>query len=134
MQGTSGAELVPELDLTKVDKVVEKGLDARVEMYSAFYDPLKSPRCSDSGLAGVLKGEGVTDVFVVGLAADYCVRFTAEDAAAEGFRTVIVEEGTRAVDEEGWRKVREEIEGKGVKVVRMHGEEVRRVVELGKKG
>ena len=113
--------------------VVEKGLDARVEMYSAFYDPLVAPRCSDSGLAGVLRADGVTDVYVVGLAADYCVRFTAVDAAAEGFRTVIIEEGTRAVDEAGWAQVREEIEEKGVKVVSMDGEEVRRVVELGKK-
>jgi nicotinamidase-related amidase len=134
VQGTPGAEIVPELDASKVDRVVEKGQDARVEMYSAFYDPLRSPRCSDSGLAGVLKGEGVTDVFVVGLAADYCVRFTAEDAAAEGFRTVIVEEGTRAVDEGAWEGVKKEIEGKGVKVVGMDGEEVRRVVEMGKKG
>jgi len=131
VQDTPGAEIVAELDISRVDRIVEKGLDPRVEMYSAFYDPLKSPRCSDSGLAGVLKGEGVTDVYVVGLAADYCVRFTAEDAAAEGFRTVIIEEGTRAVDEGGWVKVREEIEAKGVKVVCMHGEEVRKLVELG---
>jgi nicotinamidase-related amidase len=131
VQGTPGAEIVPELDISRVDRIVEKGLDPRVEMYSAFYDPLKNPRCSDSGLAGMLKGEGVTDVYVVGLAADYCVRFTAEDAAAEGFRTVIIEEGTRAVDEGGWVKVRGEIETKGVKVVGMHTEEVRRLVELG---
>lgn len=134
VQGTPGAELLPELEMGFVDRVVEKGVDSRVEMYSAFYDPLKEPRCSDSGLAGVLRGEGVTDVFVVGLAADYCVWFTAVDAAAEGFRTCIVEEGTRAVDEVGWAKVREEIEGEGVSVVGMDGDEVRRVVELGKKG
>lgn len=131
VQNTPGAELIPELDTSKVDRVVEKGQDPRVEMYSAFYDPLKSPRVSDSGLAGVLKGEGVTDVYVVGLAADYCVQSTAVDAASEGFRTVIIEEGTRAVDEEGWKGVRKEIEEKGVRVVGMEGEEVRRVVELG---
>jgi nicotinamidase-related amidase len=133
VQNTPGAELIPELDVSKVDRVVEKGLDSRVEMYSAFYDPLKSPRCSDSGLAGALKEEGVTDVFVVGLAADYCVRFTAVDAAAEGFRTVIVEEGTRAVDEGAWEGVKEEIKEKGVRVVSMDGEEVKRVVGLAKK-
>jgi nicotinamidase-related amidase len=134
VQGTPGAEIVPEVDMGRVDRVVEKGLDARVEMYSAFYDPLKNPRCSDSGLAGVLKGEGVTDVYVVGLAADYCVRFTAVDAAAEGFGTYIVKEGTRAVDEGSWAQVREEIEEKGVKVVGMDGEEVGRVMALGKTG
>ncbi len=133
VQGTPGAELVPELDAARADRVLEKGVDPRVEMYSAFYDPLKHPRCSDSGLAGVLRGAGVTDVFVVGLAADYCVRFTAEDAAAEGFRTVIVAEGTRAVDEGAWEGLKKEIEGKGVRVVGVDGEEVTRVVELGKR-
>jgi nicotinamidase-related amidase len=134
VQHTPGAELIPELDKGKIDRVVAKGLDARVEMYSAFYDPLKSPRVSDSGLSAVLKGEEVTDVYVVGLAADYCVQFTAVDAAAEGFRTVIVEEGTKAVDQEGWEKVKKDIEGKGVRIVGMDGEEVRKVVELGKTG
>lgn len=134
VQNTPGAELIPELDKARIDRVVEKGLDSRVEMYSAFYDPLKAPRVSDSGLTKVLKEEGITDVFVVGLAADYCVRFTAEDAATEGFRTVIVEEGTRAVDESAWEGIKEEIAGKGVRVVGVEGEEVTRVVELGKAG
>jgi nicotinamidase-related amidase len=125
---------VPELDRQKIDKVIEKGTDERVEMYSAFYDPLKSPRVSDSGLSGVLKAEGVTDVFVCGLAADYCVRFTACDAGAEGFRTCIVEEGTRAVDQEGWEGIKREIEGMRVRVIGLEGEEVRKVAELERTG
>jgi nicotinamidase-related amidase len=96
-------------------------------MYSAFYDPLKSPRCSDSGLAGLLKGEGVTDVFVVGLAFDYCVKATAMDAAAEGFNTVVIQEGTRAVDASGWEEVVQELKGKGVNIVGIDSEEVKRV-------
>lgn len=67
IQGTKGAELVPELDVSKIDRVVEKGQRREVEMYSAFYDPLEKPRISDSGLAGVLREKGVTDVFVVGM-------------------------------------------------------------------
>ena len=131
MQGTPGAELVHELEIGKVDKVVEKGMRREVEMYSAFYDPLERPRCSDSGLAGILREEGVTDVFVVGLAADYCVRATAVDSAKEGFRTVVVEEGTRAVDPKDWEGVvKGELREKGVGVVSMEGEEVRRVMAL----
>lgn len=96
-------------------------------MYSAFYDPLEKPRCSDSGLADVLRGSGISHVFVVGLAFDYCVRATALDASKEGFRTVVVREGTKAVDPEAWEEVERELKGKGVDVVGVEGEEVRRV-------
>jgi nicotinamidase-related amidase len=115
---------VHELDLANVDKVVEKGQRKEVEMYSAFYDPLERPRISDSGLAGALKEKGVTDVFVAGLAFDYCVRYTAVDAAKEGFKTYVIGEGTKAVDGAGWEKVKEELKEKGVEVVSLDGEEV----------
>lgn len=111
----------------KVDRVVEKGQRKEVEMYSAFYDPLEKPRCSDSGLAEALREKGVSDVYVVGLAFDYCVKATAVDAAKEGFKTWIVKEGTRPVDGEQWDAVVAELRGKGVEVVRMDGEEVKRV-------
>lgn len=127
MQDTPGAKLLPELDLKSVDKVIEKGQRQEVEMYSAFYDPLKNPRCSDSGLAGVLKEEGVTDVYVVGLAFDYCVNATAIDAAAEGFNTVVIQEGTKAVDADGWEGVVKDLKEKGVEVVAMDSEEVKKV-------
>ena len=113
--------------MKQIDKVVEKGQVKEVEMYSAFYDPLEKPRVSDSGLAGVLKEKGVTDVFVVGLAFDYCVKCTAVDAAREGFRTVVVAEGTRAVDPSTWDQVKEELKAKGVDVVSMEGKEVAKV-------
>lgn len=129
VQRTPGAELVPELETGLIDRVVEKGTDARVEMYSAFYDPFTSPSVSDSGLRDVLREKGVTDVYVVGLAADYCVKYTALDAAAEGFRTFVVDEATRAVDADAWEECRREIEGRGsgVKVVSVHGPEVGRL-------
>lgn len=130
IQNTKGAELVPELDLVKVDKVVEKGLRKEVEMYSAFYDPLVKPRVSDSGLSAVLREKGVTDVYVVGLAFDYCVKCTAMDAAKEGFKTFVVEEGTKAVDPSTWDEVKKELKTKGVEVVRFTGEEVARVGEV----
>ncbi|KAL2137266.1 hypothetical protein VTI74DRAFT_4997 [Chaetomium olivicolor] len=127
VQHTRGAQLVPELDTSLVTHIIEKGIDARVEMYSAFYSPLSSPRFGDSGLAALLRGQGVTHVYVVGLAADYCVRYTAEDAVREGFETYVIEEGTRAVDPAGWEGCKKEMEGMGVRVVRADGEEVRRL-------
>jgi len=129
VQGTKGAELIPELDMTKIDKIVEKGQVKEVEMYSAFYDPLEKPRVSDSGLAGVLKEKGVTHVYCVGLAFDYCVKSTAIDAAKEGFKTYVVSEGTRAVDPAVWEEVKGELSAKGVEVVSVNSEEVARVGE-----
>lgn len=127
VQGTKGAELVHELDMSKIDKVVEKGQVKEVEMYSAFYDPLEKPRVSDSGLAGVLRERGVTDVYCVGLAFDYCVKCTAVDAAKEGFKTYIVREGTRPVDPATLEVLDGELKTKGVDVVSLDGEEVARI-------
>ncbi|KAL7929640.1 Isochorismatase-like protein [Trichoderma chlorosporum] len=128
VQETTGSDLVPELDAARIDVLVDKGMDARVEMYSAFYDPM---RVSVSELGDKLRDKGVTDVFVVGLAADYCVRATAESAAEEGYRTYIVEEGTRPVMREIWEaEGKKAIEGKGVRIVSVDGDEVARVREL----
>lgn len=128
VQGTPGVELVPELDVAKVDVVVDKGMNPAVEMYSAFWDPF---RVSVSELGGMLKEAGVTDVFVVGLAADYCVKATAESAVEEGYRTYIVEEGTRAVMGEAWEaEGKKEVEKKGVRFVSADGSEIQRVKDL----
>lgn len=129
IQGTPGAQLVPELDQSQVDIVLDKGTKKEVEMYSAFYDPLQHPRCSDSGLSGMLKSKGVTDVYVVGLAADYCVKFTAIDAAKEGFRTFVIEDGTRAVDPSAWPETKSELNGQGVAIINMASGELGRVLK-----
>lgn len=129
VQGTPGAELAPELDRRRVDRVLDKGTRPEVEMYSAFYDPLTRPRVSDSGLAAMLRDARATHVYVVGLAADYCVKSTALDAAAEGFVTCIVEDGTRPVDPDAWPAVRDEIRARGVAVVGVNSPEVMRLIQ-----
>ncbi|KAJ7459435.1 Isochorismatase-like protein [Mycena galericulata] len=118
VQGTPGAKLVPELDIGKIDKIIEKGQDKRVEMYSAFAAPFENPPFARSELAGYLKGNGVEKVYVVGLAMDYCVKATAEDAVKEGFAVSVIEDAVRAVDpEEGWNKSKEEMESKGIRFI-----------------
>ena len=97
-------------------------------MYSPFYGPFRSPRVGDSGLAALLRDRRVSDVYVVGLAADYCVRGAAVDAVAEGFRTYLVEEGTRPVDAAAWPACRAGIEAAGVKVVSVQDPEVTRLM------
>ncbi|KAL1674077.1 Isochorismatase-like protein [Schizophyllum commune] len=124
VQHTPGAELVANLNTTKVDLVLNKGTDPRVEMYSAFYDPL---RVEDSELARRLKEKGITHVYVVGLAYDYCVRASALDAREEGFDVILVRDATRAVDPspDKLAALEEELESKGVKVRGLADEEVR---------
>jgi|SRR5579871_916334 len=130
IQGTKGAELIPELETSKVQHIIEKGQDKRVEMYSAFAAPFSNPVVSRSGLADTLKEAKITHVYVVGLAMDYCVKFTALDAAKEGFSTYVVHEGTRAVDPTKWDNVRSQLEKAGVKMVNAVGEEVEKVKKL----
>ncbi|KAL2756681.1 hypothetical protein ACRALDRAFT_1075550 [Sodiomyces alcalophilus JCM 7366] len=128
VQDTPGAALVPELDADLLDSVLDKGTRPDIEMYSAFYGPFEDPgRIADSGLAERLRAAGITDVFVVGLAGDYCVKYSALHAASEGFRAVVVEEGTRCVDPGTWDQVKAELAAGGVKVVSFEGPEVERV-------
>ena len=130
VQGTKGAELLPELDVSKVDKIIEKGQDKRVEMYSAFADPFTSPCVARSDLAQTLRHAGVTDVYVVGLAADYCVKYTAIDSRKEGFKTWVIEDATKAVDPSSLDDVYTEYEKVGVLVVKEDGAQVRKVRNL----
>ncbi|PYH92473.1 Isochorismatase hydrolase [Aspergillus ellipticus CBS 707.79] len=122
--GTPGAALIPEIDAAKIDLYVRKGMDARVEMYSAFADAFGNldkevNRSSvDVDLRGVLSEQGITDVFCVGVAGDYCVKSTAVDAARAGFRSFLVEDATRCVDPgEGWEEAKRELKAAGVGLV-----------------
>ena len=94
LQGSLNAALHPDLDLTRVDLVLRKGVLPTVDSYSAF---LENDRTTSTGLHGMLRERGVTRVFLAGLAADYCVAWTAEDAVAFGFAVVVVEDATRGV-------------------------------------
>lgn len=95
VQGTAGAALHSSLDVGHIDRVFRKGDDPTVDSYSGFYD---NDHARSTGLAEWLRACGVDTVVVLGLATDYCVRFTALDARAEGFETVVVEDGCRGVE------------------------------------
>lgn len=120
VQGSPGAGFVAGLDAERFDRVVLKGADARFEMYSPFRDSFTAAPVCDTGLAALLRARKVTDVFVVGLAGDYCVGACAVDAAEEGFRTYLIGDCTRPVDAAGWDRYKESLlllrrgqEGKG---------------------
>ena len=89
VQGTPGAELHEGLDTNAVDLVLDKGQDPQTEGYSAF---------EGTELETILRDHGIDELTVVGLATDYCVRNTALDALAHGFRVSVDPEGVRGVD------------------------------------
>ena len=95
VQGTRGAALVAELDARRIARVFQKGADPAIDSYSAFFD---NGRRQATGLADYLREKGVTDVYVLGVATDYCVKFTVLDALGLGLRTYLVEDGCRGVD------------------------------------
>lgn len=133
VQGTKGAEIITELDASKLDKILEKGRDKRVEMFSGFADCFGNKTDAASfDLAAVLKVAAISHVYIVGLASDYCVRFSAMDAKKEGFSVYVVEEATRSVDvgEKGWGATKKELQRLGIDVVSISGPEVDRVKNL----
>ena len=79
----------------RIERVFQKGLDLDVDSYSGFFD---NGQRRDTGLNAYLKSKGVTDVYVVGLALDYCVKYTALDARRIGFNTTLIADASRAVN------------------------------------
>ena len=98
VQDTSGAELHPAVDWSVLDTVIRKGTDPRVDSYSGFREN-HGPDGSrpSTGLTAWLRGHGIEEVHLCGLARDVCVRWTAEDAVSEGFRTSVLWPLTRPV-------------------------------------
>lgn len=96
--GTPGADFADGLETKAAHAVIRKGTEAGCDSYSGF---LAADRRTPTGLAGYLKTRGVTRVCVCGLATDFCVAWTAQDAAAQGFETFLIEDASRAIDVNG---------------------------------
>ena len=95
VQGTLGAEFHDDLDVDRAQMILRKGFHSRIDSYSAFFE---NDRTTPTGLAGYLRDRGLTRIVCVGLATDYCVRYSAEDARRLGFEAVMVENACRAID------------------------------------
>ena len=95
VQGSSGAEFHPHLLSDNAALIIRKGMHPGIDSYSAFYENDQTTR---TGLTGYLKEMNIGRVFCAGLAFDYCVRFTAEDAVKEKFETVVIDDACRAID------------------------------------
>ncbi len=114
VQGTKGAELVAELSTDAVEAIFRKGMEKDIDSYGAFYD---NGRKKKTGLAEYLRGKGVTDVYIAGLAGDFCVSYSALDSLDEGFNTYLIEDATRPIDQEGFREMKSKLRKKGGKII-----------------
>jgi len=95
IEGTAGAEFYPGLKSEKADLLIRKGRNPEMDSYSAFYE---NDRETPTGLTGYLKEHGIENVFLCGLAFDWCVFFSAVDSLKKGFNTYVIKDLTRAID------------------------------------
>ena len=98
IQGSKSADFHPDLDIPHAELIVRKGYNPEINSYSAFFE---NDRATPTGLGGYLRERGLGRVFLAGLALDFCVRYTAEDARKSGFSAVILEDACRAIDMAG---------------------------------
>lgn len=106
VQGTKGAAFHADLSIPHAELVLRKGYHRDIDSYSAFYE---NDRKTHTGLAGYLRERGFKRVFLAGLAFDFCVRFSAEDAAREGFDVVVIEDACRGIDVDGSMRATREV-------------------------
>jgi nicotinamidase/pyrazinamidase len=116
VQGTSGAELVSKLMMPGIDHVVQKGTDAGIDSYSGFFD---NGHRKETGLRELLESQDVSEVSIMGLATDYCVKFTALDSVQLGIETNLILAGCRGVNllQGDVDRAIQELRHRGVKLV-----------------
>lgn len=95
VQGTVGAAFHSDLNVDRAELIVRKGFRPAIDSYSAFFE---NDQSTPTGLTGYLQERGIKRVFCCGLATDFCVRFSAENAVKQGFETVVIEKACRAID------------------------------------
>lgn len=98
VMASEGAALHPDLAVPQANLIIRKGSNRMIDSYSAF---LEADRTTRTGLDGYLTARGITEVFLCGLATDYCVAWSAEDAVGFGFSATVIEDACRAIDLEG---------------------------------
>lgn len=118
VQGTPGAELHRGLPWQKATAIIRKATDPATDSYSAFRNNWNSRgNRPPTGLSGYLKDRGVEEVFLCGLALDFCVRWSAEDALQEDFRTFVIWDLCRSIDPSSDAAVRRDLIRRGAKIV-----------------
>lgn len=114
VQGSKGAEFHPDLNTLKTQVIIRKGFRKSIDSYSTFFE---NDQKTSTGLTGYLKDRGITDLYTVGLATDFCVKWSILDGIDEGFTMHIVEDAVKGIDLDGsLDKAWSEMKEKGVKI------------------
>ena len=114
VQGSYGAALSAALDQQRIATIFRKGMDPQIDSYSAFFD---NGHKKATGLEAYLKGLGVEEVHVCGLAADFCVFYSAMDALTLGFKVSILDKATKAISPEGYETAKRELIASGGQII-----------------
>jgi nicotinamidase/pyrazinamidase len=114
VQDTPGAQFHRDLRVAHAQKIVRKGANRDIDSYSAF---LENDHVTPTGLGPYLERQGARRLFLAGLALDYCVRFTAEDAVAQGFETLVIADACRAIAAQSQTLAMESFQRLGVAIV-----------------
>lgn len=110
VQQTHGAAFSDQLDSKRIEAIFRKGMDKNIDSYSGFFDNGKKKA---TGMGAYLKGRGISTIYVSGLAADYCVNFTAIDGLELGFKSVIISNATKPIDETNYKNAMQKFIDKG---------------------
>jgi len=116
VQNSEGADFAPGLKTENIQKIFRKGTDPAIDSYSGFFD---NGHRKVTGLEEYLRSKGVDRIFLIGLATDYCVKFTALDGVETGFETYVIQDATRAVNlqSDDFDKAIGEMNERGVRIV-----------------
>ena len=114
VQGSLGAQLSAALDQDRIATIFRKGMDPQIDSYSVFFD---NGHKKATGLEGYLKGLGIEEVHICGLAADYCVFYSAMDALSLGFKVGVINKATKAISPQGYEIARQELMNSGGKII-----------------
>jgi len=114
VQGSPGADFSRQLQLNRVAAIFRKGMDPEIDSYSGFFD---NGHLKTTGLADYLRSKKVSQVFIAGLAGDYCVYFTAKDSLLEGFKTFLIEDACRPISQAGFEKAKADLRQLGGKII-----------------
>lgn len=118
VQGTSGAEFHPDLITKQSQVIIRKGFRKSIDSYSTFYE---NDHSTKTGLRGYLKDRGINEFYAVGLATDFCVKWSVLDGIKEGFKVNVIEDAVRGIDlngslDQAWKEMKEA----GASVIRSH--------------
>lgn len=114
MQGSRGATFTEEWESNNVAAIFRKGMNVEVDSYSGFYD---NDHQNSTGLLGFLKDKNVTELYVCGLAAEFCVYFSAKDSQEAGIKTFFLDFATKPITKEGLDKIKLEMSKLGIVIV-----------------